>query len=30
MEQRVIGTKGWENASPFLFLSEDWFAPPGD
>jgi hypothetical protein len=21
MEQRVIGTEGWENASPFLFLT---------
>jgi hypothetical protein len=27
MERRVIGTGRWENASPFRFLSEDWFAP---
>jgi redox-sensitive bicupin YhaK (pirin superfamily) len=29
MKQLVIGREGWENTSPFLFLSEDWFAPPG-
>ena len=28
-KQRVIGSEGWENTSPFLFLSEDWFAAPG-
>ena len=27
--QRVIGSEGWEHTSPFLFLSEDWFAAPG-
>jgi quercetin 2,3-dioxygenase len=25
----VIGAEGWEATSPFLFLSEDWFSPPG-
>ncbi len=29
MKQQVIGAEGWEKTSPFLFLSEDWFAPPG-
>lgn len=29
MKQLVIGQEGWEKTSPFLFLSEDWFAPPG-
>jgi quercetin 2,3-dioxygenase len=28
-KQMVIGAEGWELTSPFLFLSEDWFAPPG-
>jgi redox-sensitive bicupin YhaK (pirin superfamily) len=28
-KQLVIGAEGWEQTSPFLFLSEDWFAPPG-
>jgi quercetin 2,3-dioxygenase len=28
-KQLVIGSEGWENTSPFLFLSEDWFSPPG-
>lgn len=28
-KQRVIGAEGWEMTSPFLFLSEDWFAAPG-
>ncbi len=28
-KQLVIGAEGWEATSPFLFLSEDWFAPPG-
>ena len=28
-KQQVIGAEGWESTSPFLFLSEDWFAPPG-
>ena len=28
-KQQVIGAEGWELTSPFLFLSEDWFAPPG-
>ena len=28
-KQRVIGAEGWEQTSPFLFLSEDWFSPPG-
>ena len=28
-KQMVIGAEGWENTSPFLFLSEDWFSPPG-
>src|SRR5215213_6983009 len=28
-KQMVIGAEGWEATSPFLFLSEDWFAPPG-
>jgi redox-sensitive bicupin YhaK (pirin superfamily) len=28
-KQMVIGAEGWEQTSPFLFLSEDWFAPPG-
>jgi len=29
MKQRVIGSEGYDKTSPFLFLSEDWFAPPG-
>jgi redox-sensitive bicupin YhaK (pirin superfamily) len=29
MKQRVMGDEGYEKTSPFLFLSEDWFAPPG-
>lgn len=29
MKQLVIGHEGWEKTSPFLFLSEDWFGPPG-
>src|ERR1041384_3092039 len=28
-KQQVIGSEGYEKTSPFLFLSEDWFAPPG-
>jgi redox-sensitive bicupin YhaK (pirin superfamily) len=28
-KQLVIGAEGWEKTSPFLFLSEDWFGPPG-
>jgi redox-sensitive bicupin YhaK (pirin superfamily) len=28
-KQLVIGAEGYEATSPFLFLSEDWFAPPG-
>jgi redox-sensitive bicupin YhaK (pirin superfamily) len=28
-KQMVIGAEGWEHTSPFLFLSEDWFSPPG-
>ena len=28
-KQLVIGAEGWEQTSPFLFLSEDWFSPPG-
>ena len=28
-KQLVIGAEGWEATSPFLFLSEDWFAAPG-
>lgn len=28
-KQQVIGSEGYENTTPFLFLSEDWFAPPG-
>ena len=28
-KQLVIGAEGWEATSPFLFLSEDWFSPPG-
>jgi len=28
-KQQVIGAEGWDETSPFLFLSEDWFAPPG-
>jgi redox-sensitive bicupin YhaK (pirin superfamily) len=27
-KQLVIGVEGWENTTPFLFLSEDWFAAP--
>ena len=27
-KQLVIGAEGWENTSPFLFLSEDWFGRP--
>ena len=29
MKQQVIGSEGYDKTSPFLFLSEDWFAPPG-
>jgi redox-sensitive bicupin YhaK (pirin superfamily) len=29
MKQLVIGAEGYEKTSPFLFLSEDWFGPPG-
>jgi len=28
-KQQVIGSEGYGKTSPFLFLSEDWFAPPG-
>jgi redox-sensitive bicupin YhaK (pirin superfamily) len=28
-KQQVIGSEGYEKTSPFLFLSEDWFGPPG-
>ena len=28
-KQRVIGAEGYEMTSPFLFMSEDWFEPPG-
>ncbi|HET7670344.1 MAG TPA: pirin family protein [Burkholderiales bacterium] len=28
-KQQVIGAEGWELTSPFLFMSEDWFEPPG-
>ncbi|MEA3194270.1 MAG: quercetin 2,3-dioxygenase [Betaproteobacteria bacterium] len=28
-KQLVIGSEGYEKTSPFLFLSEDWFGPPG-
>lgn len=28
-KQLVIGHEGWAKTSPFLFLSEDWFSPPG-
>ena len=28
-KQLVIGAEGWESTTPFLFLSEDWFSPPG-
>jgi quercetin 2,3-dioxygenase len=28
-KQQVIGAEGWDKTSPFLFLSEDWFGPPG-
>jgi hypothetical protein len=27
-KQLVIGAEGWENTTPFLFLSEDWFGAP--
>ncbi len=27
-KQLVIGSEGWENTTPFLFLSEDWFGAP--
>jgi redox-sensitive bicupin YhaK (pirin superfamily) len=27
-KQLVIGAEGWEQTSPFLFLSEDWFGKP--
>jgi redox-sensitive bicupin YhaK (pirin superfamily) len=27
-KQLVIGAEGWEQTSPFLFLSEDWFGAP--
>jgi acyl-coenzyme A synthetase/AMP-(fatty) acid ligase len=26
-KQQVIGSEGYEKTTPFLFLSEDWFAP---
>lgn len=28
-KQLVVGAEGYAATSPFLFLSEDWFAPPG-
>ena len=28
-KQLVLGAEGYPATSPFLFLSEDWFAPPG-
>ena len=28
-KQLVLGAEGYQATSPFLFLSEDWFAPPG-
>lgn len=28
-KQLVLGSEGYEKTSPFLFLSEDWFGPPG-
>jgi len=28
-KQLVVGPEGYEKTSPFLFLSEDWFGPPG-
>jgi redox-sensitive bicupin YhaK (pirin superfamily) len=28
-KQQVIGSEGYDKTSPFLFLSEDWFGPPG-
>ncbi len=28
-KQLVVGAEGYEATSPFLFLSEDWFGPPG-
>jgi redox-sensitive bicupin YhaK (pirin superfamily) len=27
-KQLVVGAEGWEKTTPFLFLSEDWFAAP--
>ena len=27
-KQIVVGSEGWENTTPFLFLSEDWFGAP--
>jgi redox-sensitive bicupin YhaK (pirin superfamily) len=27
-KQLVIGAEGWEQTTPFLFLSEDWFGKP--
>ena len=27
-KQLVVGAEGWENTTPFLFLSEDWFGAP--
>ena len=27
-KQLVIGAEGWEQTSPFFFLSEDWFGKP--
>jgi quercetin 2,3-dioxygenase len=27
-KQLVIGAEGWEQTTPFLFLSEDWFGAP--
>jgi quercetin 2,3-dioxygenase len=28
-KQLVVGAEGYQATSPFLFLSEDWFGPPG-
>jgi redox-sensitive bicupin YhaK (pirin superfamily) len=28
-KQLVVGAEGYDATSPFLFLSEDWFGPPG-
>jgi quercetin 2,3-dioxygenase len=27
-KQIVVGAEGWENTTPFVFLSEDWFGAP--